>query len=138
MENRKDGRIMEKTKVCRRCGKTLDKYVVWTILANETNTYTLCPECGAELGRFFKGYNVEKSITDQIADEMKKRQKKPAAVLLNGKALDLFDKEIPVGSVTNGGYVLMGVPVLYEYMPTENDNPVCKFVYNAESVTLKG
>ena len=129
---------MEKAKVCRRCGKTLNKYVVWTILANETNTYTLCPECGAELGRFFKGYNVEKSITDQIADALKKRQEKPAAILLNGKALDLFDKEIPVGSVKSGGYVLMGVPVLYQYMPIENDTPVCKFVYNAESVYLKG
>ena len=138
MENRKDGRIMEKTKVCRRCGKTLDKYVVWTVLANDTNTYTLCPECGAELGRFFKGYNVEKSITDQIADELKKRTEKPVVILLNGKALDLFNKEVPVGSVADGGYVLMGVPVLYQYMPTESNYPVCKFVYNAESILLKG
>lgn len=90
------------------------------------------------MGRFFKGYNVEKSITDQIADELKKRQKKPAVVLLNGKALDLFDKEVPVGSVTDGGYVLMGVPVLYQYMPSESNSPVCKFVYDAEIMPLKG
>lgn len=45
---------MEKTKVCRRCGKTLDKYVVWTILSNETNTYTLCPVCLSGLAEYMQ------------------------------------------------------------------------------------
>lgn len=133
MENRKDGRIM----LCYRCQREIIDRNDKLLVSYSSRTVALCPECGAELGRFFKGCKVEKSITDQITDELKKRQKKPAVILLNGKAVDLFNKEIPVGSVTDGGYVLMGVPVLYQYMPTENDSPVCKFVYNIESVLLK-